>query len=119
MPRSRRDSPVEDDPGESEGMPGRTDETVGHDARRKGAKARSATVWTWAIPALVFIVVMLIFILQNFQNVEVSFVSLHGKFPLALCLLFAAVLGALIIAFAEIARAVQLRRRARRDRPPL
>lgn len=79
-------------------------------------KAKSPTVWTRVIPALVFLVVMLIFILQNFQNVQVSFISLHGRFPLALCLLFAAILGALIVSFLEVGRAVQIRRTNRRAR---
>ncbi len=97
----------------------RVEADVGLDVRRVEARARrSATVWTWVIPAIVFLVVVLIFILQNVQNVKVSFISLHGNFPLALCLLFAAILGALTVAFAEVARSVQLRRRARRDKPP-
>jgi uncharacterized integral membrane protein len=119
MARARRRLGVESDPTVPEGTLGHLEEGAERDARRVGAKARSASVWTWAVPAIVFVVVMLIFILQNFQGVEVSFISLHGKFPLALCLLFAAILGALTIAFAELARAVQLRRRTRREKPQL
>ncbi len=102
-----------------EGTLGHAEEALGRDTRRVEVKARSAAVWAWVIPATVLLVVMLIFILQNFQGVEVSFISLHGKFPLALSLLFAAILGALTIAFAELARSVQLRRRTRRDKPRL
>lgn len=86
------------------------------DLHKVEAKAKSATVWTWVIPALVFLVVMLIFILQNFRDVEVSFLSLHGRFPLALCLMFSGILGALTVAFLELGRAVQIRRTNRRKK---
>lgn len=117
MARARRDQGPEHDGTEPEGTFERVEETAERDARRVGAKAGNATVWTWVIPLIVFVVVMLIFILQNFQGVKVSFISLHGKFPLALCLMFAAILGALTVAFAELARTVQLRRRSRRPKP--
>lgn len=117
MARSRRTGGAEGDASIREGTPEEVGEALDPVAKRAAAKAGRGTVWTWVIPILVFVVVMLIFILQNFQDVEVSFISLHGRFPLALSLFFSAVLGALIVAFAEIARSVRLRRRARRDRP--
>lgn len=73
-------------------------------------KDRDSTVWMRVIPALVALVVMLIFILQNFQSVKVSFITLHGSFPLALALLLSAILGALIVVFLELVRVVQRRR---------
>lgn len=65
------------------------------------------------VPALVALVVMLIFILQNLRDVPVSFLGLSGRFPLALALLFAAILGALIVVFLELVRVVQRRRSSR------
>lgn len=91
--------------------------TVRTDLHRIEERAKRPTVWRRVIPAVVFLVVMLIFILQNFQGVQVSFITLHGRFPLALCLLFAGILGALVVAFLEVGRAVQIRRTKRRNRP--
>lgn len=73
-------------------------------------KDRDSTVWARVVPALVALVVMLIFILQNFQDVKVSFITLHGSFPLALALLFAAILGALVVVSLELVRVVQRRK---------
>lgn len=120
--RQAVDSEPEPSGGLSGETPTRSEEVEGFvptEMRKVEGRAKTATVWAWVIPAIVFAVVMLIFILQNFQNVEVSFISLHGRFPLALCLLFAAILGALTVAFMELARAVQIRRTGRRRKPPL
>ncbi|MGH9064478.1 MAG: lipopolysaccharide assembly protein LapA domain-containing protein [Acidimicrobiales bacterium] len=78
-------------------------------------RTRVATIWTSLIFGLIFLIVILIFIFQNLQSVQVSFITLSGRFPLALCLLFAAILGALIVLSLGTVRIVQLRRLARRN----
>lgn len=72
-------------------------------------------MWASLIFALVLLIVILIFIFQNLQSARVSFVSLHGRFPLGLALLFAAVLGALFAVCLGVVRIVQLRLVARRN----
>jgi len=57
---------------------------------------------------------MLIFILQNGREVPINFVSAHGHLPLGVALLFAAVIGALIVVVCGAARILQLRRVAKR-----
>lgn len=74
-----------------------------------------ATVWASLVFALVLLVIILVFVFQNLQSVKVSFISLHGRFPLALALVFAAVLGALLVVCLGSVRIVQLRRVARRN----
>jgi uncharacterized integral membrane protein len=61
-------------------------------------------------------VAILVFILQNMENVEVSFLVFHGRLPLAVALLFAVVLGAVIAVAFGGARILQLRMMARRTR---
>jgi uncharacterized integral membrane protein len=55
-----------------------------------------------------------VFIFQNLQDVKVSFFAASGSLPLALALLFAAVLGALIVLTLGSVRIVQLRRAVKR-----
>jgi uncharacterized integral membrane protein len=58
---------------------------------------------------------LIIFIAQNTDRVEVSFLTLHGHVPLAVAILIAGVAGMLIVAIAGTLRIMQLRRRVRRD----
>jgi uncharacterized integral membrane protein len=62
------------------------------------------------------LVVILIFILQNLQSVEVYFLFFHGHLPLAVALLFAMVLGAVVVLAFGAGRILQLRLVARRAR---
>src|ERR1700693_3405903 len=69
---------------------------------------------------LIALVVILVFILQNQQSVEVSFLMFQGHLPLAVALLFALILGAVIVFAFGAARILQLRMvagRARRKGP--
>ena len=66
------------------------------------------------VPALIFLVVLLVFIFQNLHNVKISFFTASGSFPLALALLLAAVGGALIVLCLGSIRILQLRRTVRR-----
>jgi uncharacterized integral membrane protein len=60
--------------------------------------------------------VILIFILQNLQSVELSFVVFRGRLPLAIALLFAAILGAVLVMAFGGARIRQVRMAASRAR---
>jgi uncharacterized integral membrane protein len=77
---------------------------------------RTSRTWTAAILFALVLVLLLVFILQNGQNVEVSFLGADGRMPLAVAMLFAAVAGALLVAIPGVGRMVQLRRVARRHR---
>jgi uncharacterized integral membrane protein len=85
-------------------------------------------VWTMVSIGVILLFAILVFILQNGQRVRVRFLVVNGTLPLGAALLFAALLGALLVLVAGAARVLQPRvvsRRHRRatgypdlDRPP-
>ena len=83
-------------------------------------RTRLSGAWTAIVIGLVALVVILVFILQNQQSVEVTFLVFKGHLPLAVALLFALILGAVIVFAFGAARILQLRMvagRARRKGP--
>ncbi|MFI6866729.1 lipopolysaccharide assembly LapA domain-containing protein [Nocardia sp. NPDC050406] len=58
------------------------------------------------------LIILLIFILQNMQRVVIAFLGWEFEWPLGVALLFAAIAGTLLMAFAGGARIWQLRRHA-------
>ena len=82
---------------------------------------RLSGAWTAVVIGILALVLILVFILQNLQSVEISFLVFHGHLPLAVALLFAVILGAIIVLAFGAARITQLRgvaRRARRQDGP-
>ena len=77
---------------------------------------RTSMVWTMVGIGVVLLVAILVFILQNGQRVRVRFLMVNGTLPLGAALLFAALLGALLVLVAGAARVLQLRVVARRHR---
>lgn len=59
---------------------------------------------------MILLVVLLVFILQNIKEVKVSFFTVHWRTPLAVALLFATILGGLIVFAAGSVHIIQLRR---------
>jgi uncharacterized integral membrane protein len=79
-------------------------------------RTRAGGVWIAAVSFAVILVLLLIFILENSQKVQISYFGAHGQLPLGVALLFAAVLGILLVVIPGTARIVQLRITARRHR---
>jgi lipopolysaccharide assembly protein A len=83
---------------------------------------RTSMVWTMVGIGVVLLLAILVFILQNGQRVRVRFLMANGTLPLGAALLFAALLGALLVLVAGAARVLQLRvvsrRHRRADQPP-
>jgi lipopolysaccharide assembly protein A len=79
-------------------------------------RTRLSGAWTAVVVGLIALVVILVFILQNQQSVQVSFLFFSGHLPLAVALLFAMILGALIVFAFGAARILQLRMVAGRAR---
>ena len=77
---------------------------------------RTSMVWTMVGTGVVLLVAILVFILQNGQRMRVRFLMVDGTLPLGVALLFAAVLGAMLVLVAGAARVLQLRVVARRHR---
>jgi putative membrane protein len=66
------------------------------------------------------LVVLIMFLLQNGEPVQVSYLGVVGLVPLAMAMLLSAVAGAVLVGVAGVARVVQLRlreRRVRKSRP--
>ena len=66
-----------------------------------------------AAGALVLLL-LLIFILENSQTVDIAYFGAHGHLPLGVALLLAAVAGILLVAIPVAGRIYQLRRTAKR-----
>ncbi len=85
-------------------------------SERDGLRTRTSAVWTAVVVLVASLVLVLIFILQNLQDVSVSFLGFDGQLPLGVALLVSATLGGVIVVAAGAARVVQLRRTRRRSR---
>jgi lipopolysaccharide assembly protein A len=82
---------------------------------------RLSRAWTALVIGTLALVMILVFILQNLQSVQLSFLFFQGHLPLAVALLFAVILGAVIVLAFGGARISQLRgvaKRARRQDGP-
>lgn len=93
--------------------PGPDATTIGPSGRPSGRarapRSRIGGVWIALIAAAVVLLFLLIFVLQNGQRVEVSFLGADGTLPMGVALLLAAVFGVLLVALPGTARIIQLR----------
>lgn len=91
-------------------------DTSSTDTSPKDARSRAGAAWLGISIAVFTSVILIIFLLQNTQNVEVSFLWLSGTLPLAIALLIAGVgVGILVVVIGTV-RITQLRRRASHQR---
>lgn len=91
-----------------------------HESLPGERRTRLSGAWTAIVIGLVALVVILVFILQNQQAVHIKFLMFEGNLPLAIALLFALIVGAVIVVAFGAARILQLRvvaGRARRKGP--
>jgi uncharacterized integral membrane protein len=79
-------------------------------------RTRTGGLWVAVGCFAVILLLLLIFILQNSQKVDISYMGAHGHLPLGVALLLAAVCGVLLVVLAGTARIGQLRTTARRHR---
>jgi uncharacterized integral membrane protein len=73
-------------------------------------RTRTGTAWASIVSSVLLLILLVVFIAQNAHPVEVSFLMLHGRFPLAVALLAAVAGGALVAVIGGTLRMVQLRR---------
>jgi len=78
---------------------------------------RMGGLWVAAVLSAIVLLLLLIFIVENGQQVSISYFGAHGHLPLGVALLLAAVLGILLVVIPGTARIMQLRIAARRRRP--
>ena len=100
---------------EQPAQPDRTDDEPVAPAAH-GPRGRPKAAWTTVTIGVLVAVVLIVFIAQNTQKVEVSFLGWDGDVPLAVALLIAAVCGAAIVLLVGTVRIAQLRRAERRQR---
>jgi uncharacterized integral membrane protein len=77
---------------------------------------RAGMVWAAVASALVVLILLIAFILQNQDYVQVRFFGLQGSVALGVALFIAAVGGGVLVAIAGAARIIQLRLAAHRHR---
>ena len=78
--------------------------------------SRTSGAWFAVVGFAALLLLLVVFIAQNTQSVEVSFLAWEGSAPLAVSLLIAAVVGIVLAVVAGSLRILQLRRRVRRGR---
>jgi uncharacterized integral membrane protein len=63
-------------------------------------------MWFAVVLFAIVLILLLVFILENSHQVDISFFGAHGHLPLGVALLFAAVLGMLLVVLAAAARMI-------------
>ena len=91
-----------------------SDAPVGEHAYRKVRRTRFSGMWVGITAAAVVLLVLLVFIIENGQRVDISFFGAHGHLSLGVALLLAAIAGVLLVAVPGYGRILQLRRALRR-----
>ncbi|MET1065811.1 MAG: lipopolysaccharide assembly protein LapA domain-containing protein [Arthrobacter sp.] len=89
---------------------------TGAPGSEKRQVTRAGMVWVAVASALVVLILLIVFILQNQEYVLVKFFGLEGSVPLGIALFIAAVGGGVLVAIAGAARIIQLRVAAHRAR---
>jgi uncharacterized integral membrane protein len=79
-------------------------------------RTRTSAVWFGVWAGVAALILLIIFVAQNTKGVEINFLWMHGRIPLALGLLIAGVCGALVAMAVGAIRIIQLRRLVRRGR---
>lgn len=77
---------------------------------------RASAVWVATGAAILLLILLIVFMLQNSTKVEVEFLGWSGSIALGMAVLIAAVGGGAVVAIAGVARVTQLRMNARRTR---
>ncbi|ANN14810.1 hypothetical protein SD37_03510 [Amycolatopsis orientalis] len=86
------------------------------DAVPKLKRTRVSGTWIAVIVALVVLVFLLVFILQNQDTATVHFLGMSGSMPLAVAMLFSVIAGGAVVALVGGARILQLRKQAKKSR---
>ncbi|WP_344690366.1 LapA family protein [Blastococcus jejuensis] len=85
-------------------------------ARPSVPRTRTGVIWVTVCVGALLAVALIVFMVQNTQTVEVTFLGMTGSTSLALMLLIAAVGGVLVTLILGSARIIQLRHQAHKRR---
>jgi uncharacterized integral membrane protein len=83
-------------------------------AFKKMRRTRFSGLWVGLTVAAVVLLVLLVFIIENSQSVNISFFGAHGRLSLGVAMLLAAIAGVLLVAIPGYGRILQLRRALRK-----
>lgn len=83
---------------------------------KKVSSSIATGAWAAIIVGAIALIVLLVFIVQNQQPVQLVFFNLSWEFPIGVGMLLAAVLGALLMACIALIRMFQLRFQVSRQR---
>ena len=72
------------------------------------------SAWVTLVIGAILLVLLLVFVLQNQESLDVQFISWEFSMPAGVLILLAAIVGALVMALVAAMRIFQLRHRARR-----
>ncbi|MCW2792677.1 MAG: hypothetical protein JWO76_1775 [Nocardioides sp.] len=78
--------------------------------------SRTSGAWAAVVGLGILLLLLIIFIAQNTQTVQVSFLGWDGEAPLSVTLLIAAAAGLILATAAGSLRILQLRRRVRKGK---
>ncbi|MCK2241143.1 MULTISPECIES: lipopolysaccharide assembly protein LapA domain-containing protein [unclassified Crossiella] len=92
----------------------RANERAAQPGAAQPGRNRLGGLWSVFVVAAVVLLLLLVFILENSQDVQISYFGIAGTLPLGVALLLSAILGVLLVAVPGYARIIQLRRSARR-----
>ena len=111
-------TPVDAD--RNDATPTREDTPVGREPEQPTPEdplrgSRTSGAWIGLAVVAILLVLLIIFIAQNTQKVQVAFLGWEGQTPLAVALLAAVVTGLVVAAIAGSLRILQLRRRVKRS----
>jgi uncharacterized integral membrane protein len=102
------------DASESRREVGESHERRGRGFQSRVPSTRTSNSWTFVSIAVIALVVVLVFILENLHATDATFFGVHWRIPLGLDLLLAALLGAIAVLVVGASRTLQLRLLARR-----
>ncbi|MBC7633256.1 lipopolysaccharide assembly LapA domain-containing protein [Aeromicrobium sp.] len=116
-PENEPSAPIPTDGTHPKRAPESVEPRVGRGLTKKGRVRATRASWAWIsiILAAILVIAMLIFIGQNSQKVALNFLGFDGRFPLGLTLLFATVVGMLLVALPGTVRIVELHRALRKN----
>jgi lipopolysaccharide assembly protein A len=100
-PNEPTDAPTITEPPPSPARPPMTDRVP---------RTRTGVAWIGICAAALALVALIVFMMQNTGNVEVTFLWMHGTLPLAMALLIAGVGVTMLTMIVGTARITQLRR---------
>ena len=96
---------------DSTGAPAAT----GQAARRDVPRTRTGAAFKTLIAGSIVLILLLVFILENTESVNISYFGAGGHLPLGVALLIAAIGGALLVGIVGGARIMQLHRHVKRS----